>query len=58
VIEGSLADIAVKTREAGIGRQALIIVGNVLKARSEGMKARSLLYDGGFTHGFRKGIAT
>jgi precorrin-4/cobalt-precorrin-4 C11-methyltransferase len=58
VIEGSLADIAARTREAGIGRQALIIVGDVLKARSEGMKARSLLYDGRFTHGFRKGVVT
>ena len=58
VVEGSLADISARTREAGIDRQALIIVGDVLKARKEGMKARSLLYDNGFTHGFRKGIVT
>jgi precorrin-4/cobalt-precorrin-4 C11-methyltransferase len=56
IIEGCLADIAEKTRDAGIARQALIIVGDVLKARREGLKARSLLYDEGFTHGFRKGI--
>jgi precorrin-4/cobalt-precorrin-4 C11-methyltransferase len=56
VIEGCLADIAEKTKEAGIARQALIIVGDVLKARREGLKARSLLYDEGFSHGFRKGI--
>jgi precorrin-4/cobalt-precorrin-4 C11-methyltransferase len=56
VVEGTLADIAVKTREAGIDRQALIIVGDVLKARQEGLKAKSLLYDKDFSHGFRKGI--
>lgn len=53
VIEGTLADIAAKVREAGIDRQALIIVGDVLAARREGLKARSLLYDDAFSHGFR-----
>jgi precorrin-4/cobalt-precorrin-4 C11-methyltransferase len=57
VIRGSLADIAGKVREAGIDRQALIIVGDVLAARRQGLKARSLLYDGAFAHGFR-GVAT
>jgi precorrin-4/cobalt-precorrin-4 C11-methyltransferase len=56
-ISGNLADIAGKVREAGIDRQALIIVGDVLAARREGLKARSMLYDGGFAHGFR-GVAT
>jgi precorrin-4/cobalt-precorrin-4 C11-methyltransferase len=56
VVEGSLTDIAAKTREAGIDRQALIIVGDVLRARREGLKAKSLLYDKEFSHGFRKGI--
>jgi precorrin-4/cobalt-precorrin-4 C11-methyltransferase len=56
VVEGTLADIAAKTRGAGIDRQALIIVGDVLKARQEGLKAKSLLYDKDFSHGFRKGI--
>ncbi len=56
VVEGTLADIAEKTRGAGIGKQALIIVGDVLKARREGLKAKSLLYDKEFSHGFRKGI--
>jgi len=55
-VSGSLADIAGKVREAGIDRQALIIVGDVLAARRDGLKARSLLYDGGFAHGFR-GVA-
>jgi precorrin-4/cobalt-precorrin-4 C11-methyltransferase len=57
IIRGTLADIAAKVRESGIDRQAMIIVGDVLAARSEGLKARSLLYDGGFAHGFR-GIVT
>jgi precorrin-4/cobalt-precorrin-4 C11-methyltransferase len=55
IIRGTLADIAVRVREAGIDRQALIVVGDVLAARREGLKARSLLYDGEFTHGFRNG---
>jgi precorrin-4/cobalt-precorrin-4 C11-methyltransferase len=58
VVEGTLADIAVKSHDAGINRQALIIIGDVLKARKEGLKAKSLLYDKGFSHEFRKGIAT
>lgn len=58
VVEGTLADIAEKVKSAGIDRQALIIVGDVLKARQEGLKAKSLLYDKDFSHGFRKGIVT
>ena len=57
-VEGTLADIAVKVRAAGIGKQALVIVGDVLRARREGLKAKSLLYDKGFSHEFRKGIVT
>lgn len=57
IIHGTLADIAAKVREAGIDRQALIVVGDVLAARREGLKAKSLLYDGGFAHGYR-GIVT
>lgn len=56
IIEGTLADISESVRKAGIDRQALIIVGDVLAARREGLKARSLLYDGGFSHGFRQGV--
>jgi len=52
-VEGTLADIAEKVRAAGIDRQALILVGDVLAARREGLRAKSLLYDGGFEHGFR-----
>ncbi|MDD2897889.1 MAG: precorrin-4 C(11)-methyltransferase [Desulfuromonadaceae bacterium] len=55
VIQCSLSELADKVHEAGIDRQALIIVGDVLAARREGLKAKSLLYDGEFTHGFREG---
>lgn len=58
VIEGTLADIAKLVREAEIGKQAIILVGDVLKARTEGLKAKSLLYDREFSHGCRKGIVT
>ena len=53
IIHGTLSDIAAKVREAGIDRQALIVVGDVLAARREGLKAKSLLYDGNFAHGYR-----
>lgn len=56
VVEGTLADIAETVREAGIGKQAVIIVGDVLRARREGLAAVSKLYDKGFSHGYRKGI--
>ena len=56
VVEGTLSDIAEKVQAADIGKQAVIIVGDVLRARSEGLKAKSLLYDREFTHGCRKGI--
>jgi precorrin-4/cobalt-precorrin-4 C11-methyltransferase len=55
IIQCTLADLAERVREAGIDRQAMIIVGDVLAARREGLKAKSLLYDGEFTHGFREG---
>lgn len=56
IIQGTLADIAGKVRAAGIDRQALIIVGDVLAARREGLKAKSLLYDDGFSHGYRESV--
>ena len=55
-LEGTLADIGAKVKGAGIGKQALILVGDVLKARREGLKAKSLLYDKGFSHEFRSGV--
>ncbi len=56
VVEGTLADIAARVQEAGIGKQALILVGDVLRARQEGLKAVSRLYDREFSHEFRSGI--
>ena len=53
VVEGTLADIADKVRAAGIDRQAVILVGDVLKARQEGLAAVSKLYAADFVHGFR-----
>ena len=53
IIEGTLADIAEKVKTAGIGKQALIIVGDVLKARREGVPEQSKLYDKNFSHGCR-----
>jgi precorrin-4/cobalt-precorrin-4 C11-methyltransferase len=53
-VEGTLGDIAVRVKSAGIGKQAVILVGDVLRARRrEGMKAVSKLYDESFSHEFR-----
>lgn len=54
ILEGSLADIGDLVRAAGIDRQALIIVGDVLAARKKGLKAQSLLYNSSFSHGYRQ----
>ena len=58
IVEGTLANIAGLVKEAEIGKQALILVGDVLRARQEGLKAKSLLYDKEFSHGCRNGIIT
>lgn len=55
IVEGTLADIAVKVGRAGISRQALILVGEVLAARAKGVPKKSKLYDPSFSHGFREG---
>jgi precorrin-4/cobalt-precorrin-4 C11-methyltransferase len=52
-VEGTLADIAAKVTAAGIGKQAVILVGDVLRARREGLAAVSKLYDAEFSHGCR-----
>lgn len=52
LIRGTLATIAQQVRQAGIKRQALILVGPALAAR-EGEGRRSRLYDADFSHGFR-----
>src|SRR3989338_1934630 len=48
-IYGTLEDIAQKVKQAGIKRQALIIIGDVLRKKYR----LSKLYDKKFTHGFR-----
>ncbi|KIH76338.1 cobalt-precorrin 4 C11-methyltransferase [Geoalkalibacter ferrihydriticus] len=52
-IEGTLGDITEKVRQAGISRQAVILVGEVLNARHQGVGEKSKLYDRNFVHGFR-----
>ena len=52
-IQGTLADIAAKVKETGIGRQALIMVGPALEAREGSLKSYSRLYDRAFSHGWR-----
>ncbi len=56
IIRGTLADIAGLVTNAGIDRQAVILVGDVLNARTHGLKTTSLLYDKNFSHGCRKGL--
>jgi precorrin-4/cobalt-precorrin-4 C11-methyltransferase len=53
IIRGKMATIAGLVKEAGIERQALILVGPALAAREGQLKARSRLYDRDFSHGFR-----
>jgi len=52
IVRGTLNNIAEKTKAAGITKTALIIVGKVL----DKVAAKSLLYDKGFSHGYRKSI--
>lgn len=54
IIQCTISELAEKVHKAGIDRQALIIIGDVLAARREGLKAKSLLYDASFSHGFRE----
>lgn len=53
VLRGTVADIARKAEEAGLGRQALILVGQALGAND----SVSRLYDAGFSHGYRNHLA-
>lgn len=52
IIIGTLEDIAVKVKEAGIKKFAQILVGDFIDSEYE----KSLLYDKIFTHEFRKGV--
>ncbi|MFZ5643977.1 MAG: precorrin-4 C(11)-methyltransferase [Bacillota bacterium] len=51
IIKGKLSDIAALVEDAGIKRQALILVGEVF----DGNYSLSKLYDQHFSHGFREG---
>lgn len=57
LIRGTLADIVDKVKQAGIERQALVLVGPALAAREGRLKALSKLYDKDFVHGFRSDSA-
>lgn len=50
-VTGTLQDIAKKVKEAGIKKHALIIAGRAIGAEERA----SLLYDKGFSHGYRRG---
>ncbi|OHD69497.1 MAG: precorrin-4 C(11)-methyltransferase [Spirochaetes bacterium RBG_16_49_21] len=50
VVRGTLGDIAEKTKLAGLSKTALVIV-----RREPPVGVRSRLYDGSFSHGYRKG---
>lgn len=52
IIIGTLEDIAVKVKEAGIKKFAQILVGDFIDSEYE----KSLLYDKTFTHEFRKRV--
>lgn len=54
IVEGTLETIAGKVAAAGITRQALVLVGEVFKARQQGVPEKSKLYDPDFQHGYRK----
>ncbi len=51
IIRGTLENISRMVKQAGIGRQAMILVGDVLKRQGE----LSRLYDPEFSHGYRRG---
>lgn len=51
---GTLRDIAEKVKQAGIRRQAIIMVGKVFGVQGGEELKRSKLYNESFSHGFRK----
>lgn len=54
ILRGTLADIPGRVRDAGIGRQALIFVGDALRAMDDpSVYEASRLYDPDFSHGYR-----
>jgi len=56
IVIGTLENIARKTAAAGITRQALVLVGDVLRSLNEDdFYEKSKLYDPSFSHGYREG---
>ncbi len=55
IVRGTLADIAERVEEAGIKRQAMIVVGKALNREQGGL---SSLYDRNFAHGYRAAAGT
>jgi precorrin-4/cobalt-precorrin-4 C11-methyltransferase len=53
IVYTHLDQLAEKVQQAGIRRQAVIVVGRVLDVSLENLEHRSKLYDGGFAHGYR-----
>lgn len=51
VIRTTISNLAADVAKAGISRQALIIIGDVLAAKNKGLVSK--LYDKGFSHGYR-----
>ena len=54
ILRGTVGDIARQAEEAGLGRQALVIVGRALGANG----TASRLYDADFSHGYRNRLVT
>lgn len=57
VVRAPLNRLTAAVAEAGIRRQAVIVVGRVLEIGPETLRHTSKLYDAQFSHGFRKGRA-
>ena len=57
IARGTLGDIARLAAEAGMGRQALLLVGSALAAGADAVPKASRLYDAGFSHGYRNTLA-
>lgn len=55
IVRATLADVASRARELGIGATAMVLVGPAL---ADGAGAESRLYDPAFTHGYRAGVGT
>jgi precorrin-4/cobalt-precorrin-4 C11-methyltransferase len=53
VLRGTLETIAAQAEAAGVDRTAMVLVGDALRGEGEA----SLLYDPGFTHGYRQAEA-